>query len=89
MAATLTEGTAEATEGGFTERVQMRAGVAGISMCVMPSGASASQTALMVAASEPTVPASPTPFAPSEFTLVGTSRVRIVMFGRSCARGIM
>ena len=36
----------------------------------------------------PTVPASPTPLAPSGFTLVGTSRVAMRISGRSAARGI-
>src|SRR3954452_15401607 len=50
---------------------QTRDGVAGISRWRMPSGARASHTAFMVAASEPTVPASPTPLTPNGLTLVG------------------
>src|SRR4051812_16271563 len=49
-----------------------RSGVAGMSMCVMPSGESASTTAFMIAARAPTLPASPAPFAPSGLVFVGT-----------------
>src|SRR4030095_9538413 len=44
-----------------------------MSRCRTPSGASASLTALSSAGSAPTVPASPTPLAPSGLTCVGTS----------------
>ena len=47
----------------------MRWLVVGISMCVIPSGASAASTALTIAGKAPTVPASPAPLAP-----IGLSR---------------
>ena len=50
-----------------------RSGVTGMSRWRTPSGASASLTAFSSAGSAPTVPASPTPLAPSGLTLVGTS----------------
>ena len=50
----------------------MRALVAGMSRLLTPSGLSASTTALTIAGNAPTVPASPAPFAPSGFRLVGT-----------------
>src|SRR5439155_1381441 len=65
-----------------------RSGVTGMSRWRMPSGASASFTALSRAASAPTVPASPTPLAPSGFTVVGTSNESTSKAGRSSARGI-
>ena len=64
-------------------------------------GASAEQTAAaqmlgllhapdarVVAASAPTVPASPTPFTPSGLSAVGTSRFTLMICGTSAARGI-
>src|SRR5690348_17151275 len=39
-------------------------GVAGMSICVTPSSASASTSAFMTAGGEPTAPASPAPFTP-------------------------
>src|SRR5919108_313140 len=48
---------------------QRRSGEAGMSTCLMPSGASASQTALMTAAVAAIVPASPIPLTPR--SLVG------------------
>jgi hypothetical protein len=69
--------------------VQILSGVAGISMWLMPNGDSASQTALIVAAIDPTVPASPMPFAPTGLTIVGTARVAKVKPGKSSARGMV
>lgn len=68
--------------------LQTRSGVAGMSKCRIPSGASASLIAFIAAPRAPTVPASPTPFAPSGFTAVGTSRVASRNSGYSSARGI-
>src|SRR4029077_4337342 len=45
-----------------------RAGVSGLSMCLIPRGERASQTALTRQAADGMVPASPTPFTPSGFT---------------------
>jgi hypothetical protein len=44
--------------------VQTRAGVHGMSMCVIPNGSSASTIALTIAGGEPTVADSPMPLAP-------------------------
>src|SRR5207249_8086335 len=52
---------------------QMRSGAAGMSTCLTPNGARASQTALMIAALEPMVPASPTPLTPSSLSGVGVT----------------
>src|SRR5438105_4211360 len=67
---------------------QTRSAVTGMSMCRRPSGASASLTAFISAGSAPTVPASPTPLAPSGFTRVGTSYESTSKAGTSSARGI-
>src|SRR5436309_2059178 len=67
---------------------QTRSGVTGMSRWRTPSGASASLTALSSAGSAPTVPASPTPLAPSGFTFVGTSWASTSNVGMSSARGI-
>ena len=53
--------------------VGFRSGVSGISICLMPSGDSASSAAFMTTGSAPTVPASPAPLAPSGLILVGTA----------------
>src|SRR5207247_658426 len=45
---------------------QIRSGVSGMSRCRMPSGESASITALAIAGVAPMVPASPTPLIPIE-----------------------
>ena len=68
---------------------QTRSGVTGMSRWRTPSGASASLTAFMSAGSAPTVPASPTPLAPSGLTLVTTSCESTVKSGRSSARGMV
>src|SRR2546425_705559 len=65
-----------------------RSEVTGMSRWRTPSGASASLTALSSAGSAPTVPASPTPLAPSGFTCVGTSWASTSNAGMSSARGI-
>src|SRR5262245_35319417 len=71
----------------FWHKSQIFCGVSGMSICVTPKGASASTTALTMAAVEPMVPASPMPLIPSGFTDVGVSvRVRFKR-GRSAARG--
>src|SRR5437773_5715125 len=66
-----------------------RSGVTGMSRWRTPSGASASLTAFISAGSAPTVPASPTPFAPSGLTLVRTSCESTVKSGKSSARGMV
>ena len=47
---------------------QIRAGVSGMSRWLIPSGASASMTALATAAVEAMVPVSPAPLMPMGFT---------------------
>ena len=51
---------------------QSFSGVSGISICLMPSGASASSAALITQGMAPTVPASPAPFTPSGVITVTT-----------------
>ena len=51
----------------------------------MPAASSALQIALVVAAMPPTVPASPTPLAPSGLTWVGVSRLMAWIGGTSVA----
>ena len=58
-----------------------RSGVVGMSICVTPSGASASITALTTAGSAPTVPASPAPLAPKRVEL-GRARVALDLHER-------
>src|SRR5436309_459690 len=67
---------------------QMRWLVVGISMWLTPSGASASITALTIAGSAPTVPASPAPLAPIGLSLVGHGLLSTLIAARSSARGI-
>src|SRR5439155_11738692 len=67
---------------------QMRWLVVGISICVTPSGASASSTALTIAGKAPTVPASPAPLAPIGLSLVGQGLLSTLIAPRSAARGI-
>ena len=52
---------------------QSFSGLSGMSMCLMPSGESASITALTTAGVEPIVPASPMPLTPSGLTVVGVT----------------
>src|ERR1700733_3698065 len=65
---------------------QMRSDVAGISMCVTPSGASASSTAAMIAWGDAIAPAWPEPFTPSGLAFVGTPVSVMSNSGRSWAR---
>src|SRR5216683_2883763 len=85
-------GTLRQATGGrpFASRIacQTRSGVTGMSRCRTPSGASALLTAFRSAGSAPTVPASPTPLAPSGLTRVGTSWESTSKSGTSSARGI-
>src|SRR5882762_892482 len=67
---------------------QMRSLVAGMSRLLTPSGASAPTTALTIAGSAPTVPASPAPLATSGLRLVGTGFEVISMYGIVSARGM-
>ena len=48
-----------------------------MSMCFTPNGLSASTAAFTMQGVEPSVPASPTPFAPSGFTGVGSGLVDV------------
>src|SRR5258708_13572194 len=61
--------------------------VTGMSMFVIPYGGSASITALTYAAGEPTVAASPTPFAPTGWCGEGVTAWPISHFGVSHALG--
>ena len=67
---------------------QMRSGVAGIGRSRMPSGFSASISALPTAGIAPTAPASPAPLTPSGLVRVGTGLVSQCIIGMSAARGI-
>src|SRR6185437_5465099 len=72
---------------GFCKRLQMRSRLMGKSTCVMPSGASASTTALTTHGVAPMVPASPTPFTPMGLTGVGVTVREVSMRGISAACG--
>ena len=65
----------------------MESGVIGISWTVVPSGSSASLTALNIVPGAAAVPDSPTPFAPSPETEVGVSTWASTMSGISPAHG--
>src|SRR6266436_1248057 len=67
---------------------QIRSGVAGISMWLMPNGESASTSALATAGMAPTLPASPAPLTPSGLVWVGTGLLLQWIAERSPARGI-
>ena len=67
---------------------QTRAGLAGMSMWLMPYSDSASATAFMIEVSEPAQPASPQPLTPSGLVLAGTGWLNTSKFGVWCARGI-
>ena len=67
---------------------QTRIGVAGMSMLSMPSGRSASITALMMVGGAPMVPDSPMPYTPIGLVLQRTSSSAISKFGSMSARGI-
>ena len=62
-------------------------GVSGISILVMPSGASASNTALTIAGGAAIQPASPTPLAPSGLEGEGVSMVSVTNAGTCSAEG--
>src|SRR2546422_203282 len=66
---------------------QTRSGVAGMSMSVMPSSASASTTAFITAAGEAIAPVSPTPFTPSGLVGLGVSVRYSSQRGNSVADG--
>jgi hypothetical protein len=68
---------------------QTRCGVAGIWILRTPSGHSASMMAFITVGVEPTVPDSPTPFAPRGLLLAGTLSSRVLeKVGKVSARGI-
>src|SRR3982074_3639916 len=56
-------------------------GLSGISISLIPSGASASSTALTLAGGSPMQPASPTPFAPSGLKGEGVSMRSVINSG--------
>ena len=66
---------------------QTRAGVSGLSMWVIPSGASASHTAFTRHAAEAMVPASPIPLTPSGLTGEGVTVWAVSIAGIWLARG--
>src|SRR5438270_474156 len=83
-------------EGGWNHRpvpplrcisCQTFSGVAGIVMSLTPNGASASTTALITAALDAIVPASPTPLVPSGLTGLGVTVAASSNVGRSAAVG--
>src|ERR1044071_5686867 len=80
---------AEAVRAGFfpSHKLQIFCGVSGMSMWLMPNGASASTTALTIAGVDPIVPASPMPLMPSGFTGVGVSVRAKLKCGKLAARG--
>ena len=59
-----------------------------MSMCFTPNSLSASTAAATMQGVEPSVPASPTPFAPSGLTGVGVTVPSSSKRGKSVARGI-
>jgi hypothetical protein len=58
-----------------------------MSRCVTPTGASASITAVIIAAGAPIAPASPQPYAPSGLCVHGVTLVPTRNEGTSSARG--
>src|SRR5260370_13716023 len=66
---------------------QTFSGVAGMSIWAMPSGLSASTTALLMAARAPTLPASPAPLTPKGLVLVGTGFSSVSKEETPSARG--
>src|SRR5262249_10805079 len=66
-----------------------RSAVAGMSMRVMRSGASALCTAFMTAAGEPIAPTSPTPFTPRGLCVQSVLCVLTLKDGRSSALGMV
>src|SRR6185436_4831788 len=65
-----------------------RSGDAGLPTSVTPRWLTASTTALITAGGDAIVPASPIPFTPSGFVVLGVSVRSSVMFGISVAPGI-
>src|SRR5207248_9558104 len=65
-----------------------RSGVAGISTWRIPSGESASTSALATAGMAPTQPASPAPLTPSGLVLVGTGLLLMWNAPKFSARGM-
>ena len=65
-----------------------RCGVAGMSMSLTPTAASASCTAFISAGGAPIAPASPQPLTPSGLCVHGVTLVATLNVGRSSARGI-
>ncbi len=59
-----------------------------MSMCLTPNGLSASTAAETMHGVDPSVPASPTPLAPSGLTGVGVTVLFSSNIGKSVARGI-
>src|SRR5262249_28603356 len=96
---TLTVAVSDTIRGGPRERacdqvvrelwiaVQIRAGVSGISRCVMPYGDSASTAAFTTAGGAPMEPAPPPPLAPSGLRGDGVQVFSIKTSGTSSARG--
>ena len=67
---------------------QIRAGVAGASSFVTPTGVSACNIAHIDAAMDPPFPASPQPFTPKGLVVEGTLRVENAILQRLSARGM-
>ena len=59
-----------------------------MSMCFTPNSLSASTAAFTMLGVDPSVPASPTPFAPNGFHGVGVTVASSSKRGKSIARGI-
>ena len=64
-----------------------RCGVSGVSLISTSNGASASRTALAMAAGGATAPPSPIPFMPYSVAIAGVCRCPIRIPGSSCAPG--
>src|SRR5258708_4904977 len=74
--------------GAALQARQTLAGVAGISMSTPRPSGIAFAIAFMIAAIEPVVPASPTPFTPSGLVVAGALWFASAIRGMSVARGI-
>src|SRR5205823_9083020 len=76
----------------FVIAASTRAGVSGVSLTSAPPGApiaaSASRTALAIAAGGATAPPSPIPFMPYSVAVAGVCRWAILIAGNSCAPGM-
>ena len=66
---------------------QTRSGLAGIGTSVTPRCESASTTALITAGADPIVPASPIPFTPIGFEVLGVTVRSVSNDGNSAADG--